>query len=366
MELRAYITEGARIFYKSLHRKIRGHREYSGNASEICRQVVNECWNSRFFQTSTGHFCQFYSRDFGICADSLVRLGFRDKVISTLDYALQRFSSHRRIAVAITPKGRPFDFPCYGVDSVAFIVRALRAVGAGGLVEKHRVFLESEISRLHSGYIDQDTGLVKRDIVLSSMKDYSKRKSSCYDNSMVAMLKNDAEKLGLANPFRDYNYRRLMKEHFWNGSYFLDDLSGREYVAGDANIFPFWTGVIDSKSMLKSSVDAIRQEGLDRPFPLKYTTSKVSKDVVWHEFLVRDWQKDSIWTQLGIIYIGLLKGIDKAYFSRSMKIFKRMIEQNRNYMEVFTSSGKPFKTLFYHSDTGMLWASNYLALAEPQ
>ncbi|MBI3033905.1 hypothetical protein HYY72_01995 [Candidatus Woesearchaeota archaeon] len=364
MEFRAYITEGMRIFYKSLHRRLRGHRKYSGNATEICRQVVDECWNGRFFQTSTGHFCQFYSRDFGICADSLVRLGYRDNVIRTLGYALDRFSSHNGIKVAITPGGMPFDFPYYGIDSVAFILRALRAAGARELVEKHRDLLEREILRLHSGYIEKDTGLVRRDVTVSSMKDYSRRKSSCYDNSMAAMIRADAEKLRLENPFRDYSYGRLLRENFWNGSYFLDDLSSREYVAGDANIFPFWTGAVVSKGMLKSAVESIRQEGLDRPFPLKYTSGRVSRDMVWHEFLVKDWQKDSIWSQMGIIYIGLLKGVDKADFRRSMGIFKGVIEQNRNYMEVFTSSGKRFKTAFYHSDTGMLWASNYLALVE--
>ncbi|MEM2916641.1 MAG: hypothetical protein QXT19_04780 [Candidatus Woesearchaeota archaeon] len=47
---------------------------------------------------------------------------------------------------------------------------------------------------------------------------------------------------------------KILLKHYWTGDYFLDDLSGKEHVAGDAQVFPFWTGVIDNKKLMKKSI----------------------------------------------------------------------------------------------------------------
>ncbi len=363
---RTHVSEGLRIFRHSLDRRFRGHKRYKGSSAQICRSIVDGCWNSRFhfFQTSTGHYCQFYSRDFGLCTDALIQLGYGDKVRKTLEYALQRYSGHKKITVAITPNGRPFDFPYYGIDSVAFLVRSLRAAKAFGLVKKYRVFLETEAKSLFSIAIDADTGLVRKDRVFSSMKDYARRSSSCYDNVMVAMLKAELDRLKLENPLRHYNYKKIIMDAFWNGSYFADDLSsnGDDYVAGDANVFPFWSGLFSSAAMLGKSINAIRDAGLDSPFPLKYASRGVRQGMIAYEILVRGWQADAIWTQLGPGYISLLKRIDREEAGMHIAAYSRLIEQHGTYFEVFSSSGKPFSTAFYHADEGMLWASLYLDL----
>ncbi len=361
---RTHVSEGLRIFRHSLDRRFRGHKRYKGGAAQICRCIVDGCWNRNrgFFQTSTGHFRQFYARDFGLCADALLRLGHGDKVRKTLEYALQRYSSHKKITVAITPKGSPFDFPYYGIDSVAFLVRSLRAAKASALVQRYRGFLEAEANRLFHIAIDADTGLVRKDRVFSSMKDYARRSSSCYDNVMVAMLKAELDELHLENPLRHYNYKKIIRDAFWNGSYFADDLGGRDYVAGDANVFPFWSGLFSSAAMLEKSVNAIRDAGLDRPFPLKYVARGVKQGMIAYELLVRGWQADSVWMQLGPVYVSLLKRIDKDDAARHVETYRKLIESYGTYFEVFSSSGKPFSTAFYHADEGMLWASLYLDL----
>lgn len=356
-----HLTEGLRMFYRRTKVAAKGIKRYEGDAKQICEQIVKDCWNSRFFQTSTGHFCQFYTRDFGICVDSLIKLGFRDKCIKTLRYALNTFSKQNKITTAIAPKGKAFDFPYYAVDSLPLLIRSLRAAEAEGLIEEHKDFLNKEIKKFYELVINRDSGLVKQNKVFSSMKDFSIRQSSCYDNVMVAMLNDELKKIKiLENPLKSYNFKKLIKQNFWNNNYFLDDLSGKSYVAADANIFPFWTKVFDELNMMKKAFKAIQQEGLDSPFPIKYTKNK--QKMIFVDFFVPGYEANKIWTNMGPLYVGLLKMMDKAKAEKHINKYKEIIERYKNYFEVFDESEKPFKTLFYYADEGMLWSANYLSL----
>ncbi len=355
-----HLLEGIRIFRHSIGKKANGCRKYPGDAKAICRQIVADCWNGRYFQTSTGHYSQFYTRDFGICAEALVSLGCLEKVARTLDYALSRFRSHGHATVAITPKGRPFDFPNYAVDTLPFLMHALRAAKSRKLTDENKSFLESETRHLLRIAVDKKTGLVRKDRTFSSLKDYAARQSSCYDNAMLGMLSKDLDRLGMENPLRKYDYPQLIKEHFWTGEHFLDDLSGKNYIAADANLFPFWTGVIKDREMLRSSMNAIRKEGLDQPIPLRYT--KHRQRMIFLERIVSGWQTHACWTIMGPMYIKLLKETDGKAAKVQTDKFSRLIEKHGNYPEILDSKGKPFQTLLYHSDTGMIWAGLYLDL----
>jgi len=341
---------------------VNGTKKYGGDAGEICGQIIRECWNGQFFQASTGHFCQFWTRDFGICADSLIKLGYRNEAVKTIGYAMDVFSKQGRITTAVTPKGKAFDFPCYAADSLPFLVRSLRVSKAADLVETHRDFLNREIKKFYEEVIDKDTGLVKKNRRFSSMKDLSVRQSSCYDNAMAAMLGNELRSMKkLENPLRKTNFRKLIKKYFWNSEFFLDDLSGKSYVAADANIFPFWTGLFDEKGMIKKAFDSMQREGLDRPFPVKYTRER--QKMIFVDFLARGYEAGKEWTNMGPLYIALLKKTNRAEAESHMDAYRKIIESYKNYLEVFDEKGKPFKTAFYYSDEGMIWSANFLSLA---
>jgi hypothetical protein len=72
-----HLSEAWRIFNRSVYAKKYGIKRYNGNAKEICRQIIKDCWNGRYFQVSNGHFCEFYIRDFGWCVESLLKLDSR-------------------------------------------------------------------------------------------------------------------------------------------------------------------------------------------------------------------------------------------------------------------------------------------------
>jgi hypothetical protein len=356
-----HVSEGLRIFKRRMAVAIKGAKRYTGDAEQICTQIVAECWNGKFFQASTGHFRQFYTRDFGICVDSLLKLGYKSEAAETLQYALKIFEKQNRVATAITPSGKAFDFPYYAPDSLVFLIRSLRVLAAKGLAKEHSDFLNNEINKFYETVMEHDSGLVKGDRFFSSLRDYARRKSSCYDNVMVAVLGHELKKLHvLINPLKKYDFKKILKKNFWSGEYFFDDLTKKGYVAGDANVFPFWCEVFDDKKMLKKAVSSVQKSGLDKPFPLRYAASK--QEMIWLDFFVRGYEQDKVWMHMGPLYVQLLKKVDPQRAAEHMDTYTNVIERYKNFFEVFEPTAMPFKTPFYYADEGMLWAANYLRL----
>ncbi len=354
-----YLAEGSRIFLTSWKHRI-APKKYEGNASEICQQIVKECWNGSFFQTSTGHFSQFWTRDFGWCTQSLLSLGYEVEVHKTIRYALHRFMKHEGITTTITPQGRPYNFPKHAVDSLPWLVHSIKV--SKFTYYPFKSFLNKQIHAFFETFINPHTGLVKPELYVSSMKDFAKRKSSCYDNCMVARLAQDVEKLGLDNPFKEFNYPSLIKRHFWNGNYFYDDLTKKEYAAGDANIFPFIFGIITDKDMLHSAMQHIHAANLDEPFPLKYTSERKNVSFILEEIFLRNYESNALWMHMGPLYVKLLQHVNKERAKQYKEKYKELIEKHQNFLEVFNPDGTPFSTPFYYCDSGMLWAANYLTL----
>ncbi len=354
-----YFAEGSRIFLSSWKQRILP-KKYEGNASEICKQIVKDCWNGRFFQTSTGNFSQFWTRDFGWCVQGLLQSGYHKEVQQTLRYALNRFKSAQKITTTITPGGKPFDFPLPAVDSLPWFLHSIRL--AKFPIYDLKGFLNWQVEKFFHSFIDEQTGLVKPELHVSSMKDLAVRKSSCYDNCMVGMLAEDLTALKLKNPFEKYDYASLTHRHFWNGEFFYDDLRKKNYLAGDAQLFPFLTGLCTNKEMLSKIIRKVSQEGLDDPFPLKYTATRKEVRFVFQEFFAYNYESDSIWTHMGPLWIALVKGVDAKKAEEYKEGYRQWIEQHGNYLEVFTAAAKPYGTPFYRCDSGMLWAVNYLRL----
>lgn len=353
------------MFKVSLNTKLHGYKRYDGNAEAICRRIVKDCWNprKRYFMASTGHFSQFYSRDFGICVETLLRLGYEKEVFQTLEYALARFNKAGKITTAITPSGKPFDFPYIASDSLPFIVHSIKAAEGFYLMRKYEHLFLNEIKRYFEKVFDKETGMVKANRSFSSMKDYSRRNSSTYDNCMAAMLSKDLDDLKFFNPMHDFDIKANIKKNLWNRKFFYDDLNQIDEVYGDANVFPFWTGVFRERKMFESCQKEMKRAGLDKPLPLKYTSKRRvrGQKMIWQEILAGDYEKDTVWTHLGLCYLDVLKRFgQKKELEKQHKQYSRMIESNKNFIEVFDNNGKPFRTLFYQADSGMIWASKLI------
>ena len=358
-----WLPDAWRIFKRSRDVKRYGIQKYKGNADTICKKIVKKCWNGKFFQVSAGHFCQFYMRDFGFCVDSLLKLGYKREVLKTLDYAMGIYAK-QGLKTTITPGGKAVDVFMYSPDTLAYLIRSLRAADAKKLILKYRAFLIKEIDKFYDLVIDKETGLVRDDRYFGSMKDESKRKGSCYDNIMAAVLNNELNKLKMYNPLKKYDFKKRIKHMFWNGNFFVNDMQGdKEEITGDSNVFPFWSGVFTDKNMLKKAIKSIQKAKLDKPFPLKYSVKKKGHKFNFVEKFVPDYETNTCWMHMGPLYIQIVKKINKKKAHEYKVEYKKIIEKYKSFLELFTSDGKPFKSKFYYADESMLWAANYLAMS---
>lgn len=346
------------IFAQSLKRHIIGFDKiYERSAEQVVCRIISRCWNGRYFQASTGHFNCFYMRDFGLSTPALAARGYKDECEKTLKYALQRFRANNRITTTIEGR-KARDYFDLAPDSLAFLLQSLRIINNRELVSEYAQFIESEAARYARAIAGPD-GLVKPNMYFSSMRDCTRRSSSCYDNVMLAVASRELHRLKLRNPF-DYKYKDLIRDHFFNRSYFKDEL-GKDLIGGDANIMPFFMGLYDNQKMLKSCIEAIQEAGLDKPFPLKYSAVRVRRSELLHARLfVPNYQGDTIWSSLGLIYMNLLREIDKEEYMKVRAMYTLLINHHKTLPEIFTQRGGIYSTAFYHSDEGMLWSALFL------
>lgn len=333
-----------------------GIKKYNGTAEEICSQIVKECWNSTFFQTSTGHFSLFYMRDFGMCVQSLLKAGYEKEVKNTLQFALAVYSRENKCSTTISKSGRGFNVFSYAPDTLAFLLSSLRIAKAHELVEIYKPFLENELEYYYHSVVD-DSGIVKKGN-FSSIKDHAKRQQSCYDSCCIAVVAREAHALNLKNRFNK-NYSEIIKKTFWNGLYFKDTI-GHDYPAGDANVFPYWLRVFDDKKMIRSSIKAMQTENLDKPFPLKYSQQDLNNFFFPLKIVAPNYEGSSIWMHLGLCYVDVVEKVDKKLAEKYRQKYKRIIETHKNFLELFNADGTLYKTLLYHADEGMLWACKFI------
>lgn len=358
-----HIKEGFRMSAASWKAKLKGFTEYKGNVKEIGYGIIDDCWNGKYFQTSTRNFAQFWTRDFGICVEALVKLGYRAKVVKTLEYALACFKKYGQVTTNITPSGQPMDCFDFGSDSLPLFLYSFRIAGARKLVKKNKAFFQQQVNLYFKTVFDRKTGLVRADKHFSSMRDLAKRKSSCYDNCMLYLLTQEIKKLGLKNPFARWNVKQNIMKTFWNGKYFFNDIRDIRHVNGDAQVFVFWTSVCNDKKKFMSCVKQMERAGLCSPWPLRYANARYKEHYMSaHEFFVKDYETNSIWMHLGLCYLDLLKKFDKKRFRKHLAQYERLVKKYKTFLEVYDQSGVPFSTPFYLSDEGMLWVGKLLGM----
>lgn len=344
-----------------------GPRRYDGTPEAVCRQVVERCWDAeeKFFRTSPNNYPIFYCRDFGMTADALLALGEKERVRSTLAYALGNFARDGRVTQQISPDGKPFNFPrCEHPDALAFLLHALIALNDERLIAQHKGFLSREVRRYADAVVDPQTGLVRRGVRFAGMRDYAVRDSSCYDNAMIAAVSKYAAALHLPNPLQEHDYGQLLLTTFWAGTHFRDDRRN-EAMTGDANVVPFWFRVLDEKDerrLFPLVRDAIIAAGLDAPYPLRYETGRGTTRMLWLDAFTGGWERDTAWPFLGNLWTQVALRHDKRLARRYVDTFTRLIENERNYPEVIAPDGTPHASFFFHADDSMLWAANFIAL----
>lgn len=350
-----------------LRRQIRGHTRHEGDAASIVRACIEACWNGRTFTASPGHFDMFWTRDLSFSVPALLRLGHGPRVHASLAHALgiwARRDSH--ITTTIHYFDRPGDVYEYGVDSLPLFLAALRSADATDLVELHRPWLERQIAHFHERVVDHDTGLVRSDRKFSAHRDTVVNRSNVYGNTMVALLaKTIAETGWFDSPFEAHfegDYGRLLMEHFWVDDHFRDAL-GDPTVSGEANVWPFYAGVIADPAVIRASLAHLDANGFCDPYPLRYETSRRPEREVWlTRHVLPDYQGSTVWTSLGAMYLQVLRTVDPALAATETARYVAWIERDGTFWEVMDGRGQNWVSprWIMIGEESMLWSAIFL------
>jgi hypothetical protein len=354
-----------------LRRGVRGHTRHQGDAASIIRACIEACWNGRTFTASPGHFDVFWTRDLSFSVPSLIRLGQGARVHASLAYALDVWTRRRsHITTTIHYFGRPGDVFEYGVDSLPLVMAAMRAAGANDLVERHRDWLAAEIAHFDERVVDGASGLVRPDRTYSAHRDTVVNRSNAYGNTMVALLaKTIAETGWFDSPFErhfDGDYGRLLVERFWDGDHFRDAL-GDDTPSGEANVWPFYAGVIADREMVAAALGFLDAHGFCDPYPLRYETARRPEREVWMtRHLLPGYQGSTVWTSLGAIYFQLLGSVDRSRAATETARYVEWIERDGTFWEVLDARGRPWTSPRWLtvSEESMLWSAIFLDVLE--
>ena len=354
------LSEGIRIFKRRMSLRKNRIKEYKGNPEEIAGQIIEDCWNGTYFQTSAGHFQAFYIRDFAYSIKHLISLGYKERVKKTLEFAIGKYYEEKRITTTITKKHKCVDVFAFSTDSLPLLLYSIDVCGCNHLIEKYRTFLNEQIEIYLNRVVDKGNFLVKPYRYFSTIKDNFLRYSSTYSNSMLALLKEEARKFKLKFKYDNIDYASLIKTKLWSGSYFYDSLKMKD-PSGDANTFPYWTKTITDKEMFKKSYESIKAQELDKPMPLRYT-NKSAKSNLFFNLLVPNYEGDVVWIHLGLCFIDVLFEYSKKDAKEYLLMYREKIKEYKNFLEVYNKNGKPYSSLFYFSDESLIWVSTYLDL----
>lgn len=354
-----------------LRRQFRGHTRHPGEAAAIIRACIEACWNGRTFTASPGHFDMFWTRDLSFSVPSLIRLGHGDRVHASLANALDVWTRRRsHITTTIHYFDRPGDVFEYGVDSLPLFLAALRAADATDLVERHRPWLEAEIGHFYAQVVDPATGLVRSDRKFSAHRDTVVNRSNAYGNTMVALLAKTIEETGwFASPFEHHfegDYGRLMLEHFWDADHFRDALDDPT-VSGEANVWPFYTGVVADPALLAAALHFLDRNGFCDPYPLRYETSRRPEREVWlTRHLLPDYQGSTVWTSLGAMYLQVLRTVNPSLAAIETARYVAWIERDGTFWEVMDAQGQNWVSprWIMIGEESMLWSAIFLDALE--
>lgn len=355
----AVAKEGVRILKHSIACRRHGPRRYKGDAQKICKQIVDNCWNGTIFRTSLNNYPIFYARDFGMCVDSLLQIGYKEEVKKTLYHCMEAYANAGKITQQIN--GEPFSFPnCEQPDAYAFLLHALQALNDKKLIKKYETFLKEQLQAFLLRVENADGSI--KNIRMAGMRDHAIRQASCYDATMVAAVHTYGYRLKLL-PEPKHNYQKLLEQMYWTGTYFKDDINNGG-ATGDANVVPFWFDIVDRK-LWKTTLQTMRQRKLDKPLPLRYEPHvNKEREMIWVDALTDGWEHDTVWLHLGNLFLQVVARHDKKLAMKYLEQHRKLIEKLHHYPEVLTKEGKPHSSWFFHSDDSMLWAANYLALSQ--
>jgi hypothetical protein len=186
-----------------------------------------------------------------------------------------------------------------------------------------------------------------------------------FANTMLALLERILGEMPfLPNPLRGHNIAARIRENYWSSDFFRDSLDN-DLPSGDANTWPFFLRIFTDPEMQRRALDTLESRGFTQPVPLRYFADRLAaRELRFPRLFAPNYQGDTSWTQIGPIYLHLLRTTNLERMERQRNAMAEFIARDQNYLELYTKEGRPYRGRagFYFADEGMLWASLFLDL----
>lgn len=353
-----------RAEYRQIANRYFGKIErFEGDARQVCEQIIERLWEGDFYRTSLGHYDFFWMRDFGTVAESLVRLGHKDKVQHTLRWALHNYRRANTITLCIDKAGNTFNAPAKkSVDALPWLLHSL-VVSDYPLNKTEHTFLQTRLRHYTKKFLDKNTGML-RPVRYAEMRDAVNYDRSAYSVALIGRLADCAEKLGLdAFVFPKEIYQKALLDEYWTGDFFKADLSNDVY-SSECALIPFFLHVIDDRALAEKTFAYIERRKLNQPYPLKYGehAGRFNYRLGMGPKIMPNYTGSTIWTWHATFYLHLLRRYDNPAYDAQYERFAELIERHGSYPELVNPDGSWYNAPFYKSDPGMVWAALFLEL----
>lgn len=353
-----------RAEYRQISNRYFGTIErFDGDAKQICKQIIDRLWEGDFYRTSLGHFDFFWMRDFGTVCESLVNLGYTNRVHHTLSWALKHYRRAGAVTLCIDKAGNTFNAPAKkSVDALPWLLHSL-LTSHYPLSTAELAFLDRQLEKYCKTFLDPVTGDL-RTMRYAEMRDAVYYDRSAYAIALIARMAECANELGLKTfPFSVTHYHDDLLANYWTGEYFRADRATTIY-SSECALMPFFLGVIDDGEKANQTFEYIKTSELNKLYPLEYCKQPYAFHyrVGMGKFFMPNYTGTSIWTWHGTFYLHLLKRYGRPEYDEQCANFAAMIERHGTYPELLNPDGSWYKAPFYRSDPGMVWAALYLEL----
>lgn len=385
--------------------------------------VIRDVHRLRFdprkpYLISGDHFNVYYPRNLGVfyyaMLDPRTALGKSDWenrqriYLQTVAYALDAFRANGEASTTIVPVG-PTSVSCiniyhYPSDALYGILFALDSLedntlfqkrypfesengfrletkdAARKLIEEHRDSLGHLLTRYYQKVFNEEEGLVRTDIHISSAKDITMRESAFYDNVIfwkTFVLARTLDIDGVPDIDLSALKARILKTYWQEKEgYFLEDRSSvgieGKYYSADW-LCAYFTGFLDvakpeERVYLERAVSYTIKEGIDMPFPLRYQqTDRAERQFPLVRIFLPSYGGTSIWSFWGAEFIKLLSALSHYDSSgelleragRHVDAYEKNIVRCKGYPEVYATDGKMLRTPFYNSVRQTGWVVGF-------
>jgi len=412
-------------FFRTVGNAQFSEQPFKGNEWTIIDQIHKKRFDiTKPYVISGAHFAEFYVRNFGIFYSAMLDPRFalsktdwenREKVtlqtLATHLALVQRSEKEYTTFIPITnttftgvnwatdPSDSLFAvyYTLSGLTDDHFIANtfpasasALYSLQTQDAGTKLLAQYKKTLTAITNGYLnyvlDKQTGLIKKNITLSSARDGLKRQSSFYDNVIAWGTAKFAMNLGISiacpqvltsNNTCDFEkWKQKIIAAFWDEKtgIFIDDLSSdsmqNHIYSGDAFIVTS-TKFLDfqnanDREKIEREISYVQKNHLDKPFPLRYAISDQPEKLYFFvRYFAPSYMGNTIWSHWGMEYVKtliLLAKDNPSYLSDAeiaLAAYKNNIEKFGGYPEVYDALGNMYQTPFYKSILHTGWVVNY-------